>query len=283
MASAPFMDQEQGITFENVGFTYAAPGGGVRALREVSMKVRPGEILAVTGPNGSGKSTLALLANGLIMPTEGRVTVGGADTKDPTTHDHVRAAVGIVFQNPDNQIVGTVVEEDVAFGPENLGVDRSEIRERVDRALEIVGLQGYERREPHLLSGGQKQRLAIAGVLALDPAFLVFDEPTAMLDARGRADVLDLMERLRAGGHGIVHITHDLAHVAHADRLLVLRSGTPAFTGLPVELFDRPGLPESLGLSLPPIIGLAMALRARGVSLPADAATPEAIVGALWD
>jgi len=271
-----------GIRFSDVHYRYPAPGGAVDALRGVSLHVHPGELVAVVGPNGSGKSTLGLLSNGLLAPNMGSVTVDGLDSTDASHTWDVRSSVGVVFQNPDNQIVGTVVEEDVAFGPENLGLPREEIRMRVDRALATVGLTGLERREPHLLSGGQKQRLAIAGVLALDPRYMLFDEPTAMLDPAGRTDVLDLIERLRSDGRGIIHITHHLADIATADRVLVLLSGRAGFLGTPSELLESPGQLAEWGLELPPIMRLTAALRDAGYDLPLSEVRPEMIAGALW-
>lgn len=274
--------QRSGIQLESVRFTYDSANGEIVALSDIDLTIMPGEMTAVVGKNGSGKSTLALLANGLLLPTSGAVSIDGMDTRDPDHTWEVRSRVGIVFQNPDNQIVGTVVEEDVAFGPENLGVPREELRVRVDAALDIVGLTGMERREPHLLSGGQKQRLAIAGVLALDPAYIMFDEPTAMLDPTGRADILALMERLRRDGHGIVHITHHLADISNADRVVVLSQGRIAFTGSPEELLGDHERLEAWGLELPPIARMVAELRRLGVAVPYDADEPSFIAGALW-
>ncbi len=267
------------IRFDGVEFSYG--GASRRALAGISLDIGPGESLAVLGPNGSGKSTLALLANGLFLPSVGSVTVDGMCTGDPAATWEIRSRVGVVFQNPDDQIVGTVVEEDVAFGPENLGVPPAELRRRVDEALARTGLAGLERREPHLLSGGQKQRLAIAGVLAFDPAYLVLDEPTAMLDPRGRADVLSVLDRLRADGRGIVHVTHHLADVASADRVLVLVRGEIAFLGTPEALFERHDILAGFGLSLPPVAELVHQLRCLGLPVPATALCAESIVGAL--
>ncbi len=268
------------IEFAGVTFAYPSPGGDVVALRSVSLSVAPGESVAVLGANGSGKSTLALLANGLRLPREGSVLVDGMDTSDGAHVWDVRIRVGLVLQNPDNQIVATTVEEDVAFGPENLGVEPELIRERVARALETVGLGGLEGREPHHLSGGQRQRLAIAGALALEPAYLVLDEPTAMLDLQGRADVLGVLDTLRERGTGILHITHHLADAARADRVVVLDRGEVALSGTPVEVFAEESL-SSLGLAAPPIGELADALRAAGVPVPAAAYTAESVVEAL--
>jgi len=270
------------IRFESVSYSYPGHLGAVSALRDVTLQIDERELVAVLGANGSGKSTLALLANGLLGPSSGLVDVDGIDTRDEARAFDIRAQVGLVLQNPDNQIVATTVEEDVAFGPENLGMPRDEIRARVDRAIAAVGLEGLERREPHLLSGGQKQRLAIAGVLALDPLYLILDEPASMLDAAGRREFDAVLGRLRAQGRGIVLITHDLAAVAGADRVVVLAEGAVAFDGDLGELLRHPGRLSEWGLSLPPVGVLAEELRSRGVPIPLDAITPLSVAEALW-
>ena len=271
------------LQLERVSYTYRSGHSSVAALRDVSLDVSPGEMVVVLGANGSGKSTLARLANGLLVPDEGAVRVDDLDTADEDTTWEVRTRVGLVFQNPDNQIVGTVVEEDVAFGPENLGVPRAELRERVDASLSVVGLSGYERREPHLLSGGQKQRLAIAGALAMRPTYLVLDEPTSMLDPEGRRDVLAVIEVLRSQGHGILHVTHDLSEAARADRIIVLSAGAVTFSGTPGDLLSVPGRLGDWGLSLPPIGVLAAELRSLGHSVPTAALDSESVVMSLCD
>lgn len=268
------------IELTETSFRY--PGASGPALDGVSLTIESGRTLAILGSNGSGKSTLARLCNALLLPSAGSVTVDGMDTRDETRIWDVRARVGFVQQNPENQIVGTVVEEDVAFGPENLGVPHDELRRRVDEALAAVGLAGLKRREPHLLSEGQKQRLAIAGALALQPSYLVLDEPTAMLDGAGRADVLDALALLRRRGVGVVHITHHLGEVLDADEAVVLDAGRVVFRGAPTSLVSAPGLAFSLGVELPPIIELADELRRRGVVVPATATRAEDIVEALW-
>jgi len=267
------------ISLREVSFTY--PGAARAAIREMSLEILCGETLAVVGPNGSGKSTLALLMNGLLLPEEGSVVVDGFSTADIASIWEVRSRVGVVFQNPDAQIVGTVVEEDVAFGPENLGVPRDELRVRVEMALQSVGLSGLNRREPHLLSGGQKQRLAIAGVLALQPGYIILDEPTAMLDPAGRSGVLEIIARLRDEGAGVVHITHHVSDLATADRVLVLREGRVAFLGKPSELLEEEGLLESFGLTVPPVYEMTSRLRHLGLPVPALAMDADAIVSAL--
>ncbi len=269
------------IEFSDVTYVYPSAERDVAALDGVSFSLAPGEHVAVLGANGSGKSTLVRLANGLIRPTSGLVTIDGDDTRDVGAMWDVRSRVGVVFQNADNQIVATTVEEDVAFGPENLGVPVGEIRRRVDDALAAVGLTGLESREPHQLSGGQKQRLAIAGVLALEPAYLVLDEPTSMLDLQGRADVLAAVEHQRRAGRGILHVTHHLADAAAADRVIGLEAGRIVFEGPPgVVLADEDGL-ESLGVALPPVGRLAAELRSRGVAVPYEAMSAESVAAAL--
>lgn len=258
------------------------PGAERPALDGVSLRVAPGETVAVLGPNGSGKSTLLRLMNALLLPTTGSVLVDDLDTAEEAAVWDIRSRVGFVQQNPDNQIVGTVAEEDVAFGPENLGVPREQLRRRVDDALAVVGLTGFERREPHLLSEGQKQRLAIAGALALEPAYLVLDEPTAMLDGLGRADVLRALGALRERGVGIVHVTHHLEDVLEADRAVVLDRGAIVFEGSPLELAADPIRAENLGVDVPPIVVMAAALRAGGAPVRVDSVRAELIVDALW-
>lgn len=268
------------ISFESVGFRYRSDTP--LALEGVSLHVSPGELVAIVGANGSGKSTLARLCDGLLTPTAGRVLVDGLDTSDPETIWSIRSLVGMVFQDPDDQIVGTVVEEDCAFGPENLGVPSAEIRERVDAALSAVGLEGLQRREPHLLSEGQKQRLAVAGALAMRPRYLVLDEPTAMLDPVGRRSVLEVTEHLaRVEGHGVLVVSHDVAGVARSDRVIGLTRGRVIYDGAPEQLLADPGMMESLGLAPSPAGVLAEALRACGLDVPFTAADAEGVVDAL--
>lgn len=256
------------------------PGAHAPAIDGVSITLGAGEMVGVLGPNGSGKSTLARLCNALIMPTDGSVTVDGMDTREPASVWDIRSRVGFVQQNPDNQIVGTVVEEDVAFGPENLGVPLPELRNRVDEALALTGLSELARREPHLLSEGQKQRLAIAGALAMRPSYLVLDEPTAMLDGQGRHDVAAILGRLRASGVGILYVSHHLQEVLVADRVVVLDGGRAVFEGTPRSLIEARRLPE--GLDLPPVLQLVAALRRHGIEVGPATVDAEAIVEALW-
>lgn len=271
------------IQVRDVTFAYPGAMDGTRALAGVSVELHPGEVLAVAGANGSGKSTLARLCDGLLVPSAGSVLVDGLDTRDETHVWDIRSRVGMVFQDPEDQIVGTIVEEDVAFGPENLGVGSAEIRHRVTDALAAVGLSGFERREPHLLSEGQKHRVAIAGALALRPAYLVLDEPTAMLDPAGRRGVLDLIDRLTSDvGIGVLHVTHDAASLARADRVLVLESGGVAYSGPPDGLLADDGLLSVAGLEAPPMAALVRALRERGLAVPARVFEPERLASVLW-
>jgi len=243
----------------------------VEALEGIDLKVRRGEFLAIIGPNGSGKSTLAKHLNALILPTEGDVIVKGMNTKDPANLWEIRRTAGMVFQNPDNQIVATLVEEDVAFGPENLGLDPEEIRRRVSTAIEAVDMKGYERHPPHALSGGQKQRVAIAGVLAMSPEVIILDEPTAMLDPQGRAEVIRTVKKLNSEkGITVVLITHFMREAAEADRVIVMDSGRIVMEGKPREVFSRVDELRSWGLDVPEVTELARDLRAEGVEIPPD-------------
>lgn len=270
------------LHYTDIHYAYGSGEPGMPALAGVSLEVCAGEHVAVLGANGSGKSTLVRLANGLLWPTTGTVRVDDIDTRDVERAHELRERVGMVFQHPDDQIVATSVEDDVAFGPENLGLARAEIRERVDQALAAVGLTGLERREPHRLSGGQKQRLAIAGALAMRPAYLVLDEPASMLDPAGRAEVLAIVERLRAQGAGILHVTHDLADVMRADRAIVLDCGRVAFEGRIAELLGEGELLAACGLELPEISRLTAALREGGAAIENTVASADELAEALW-
>lgn len=259
------------IIAENLSYTYEnGEGGGTAALSGVSFTIRRGEYVAVLGHNGSGKSTLAKLMNGILIPTGGRLTVCGTEMKagmrDEEIFD-VRRRVGMVFQNPDNQLVATIVEEDVAFGPENLGVPREEIRRRVDDALRTVGMYEYKDSQPHRLSGGQKQRVAIAGVIAMMPECIVFDESTAMLDPRGRAEVMQTIRRLnRECGMTVLHITHYMDEAVKADRVMVINDGKLFADGTPKEVFRDVAALRRVGLDVPQGRELLYALAQHGVS-----------------
>ncbi|HAI86259.1 MAG TPA: energy-coupling factor transporter ATPase [Firmicutes bacterium] len=257
------------IRVENVSYTYDGGGPGeVEALLDVSLEVMGGEFVAVIGHNGSGKSTLAKHMNAIFVPTRGDVFVLGMNTRDESRLWDIRQTVGMVFQNPDNQIVATTVEEDVAFGPENLGVPPGEIRRRVDEALALVDMTGNEKSAPHMLSGGQKQRVAIAGVIAMRPRCIVLDEPTAMLDPVGRSEVLATVRRLASDeGIAVVHITHFMNEAVLADRVVVMEGGRIALRGTPREVFSQPAMLRSLDLDVPQVTELAYALRAAGAPL----------------
>lgn len=252
------------------------------ALRNLELVVRPGEFVVVLGRNGSGKSTLARHLNALLQPTAGRVFVMGLPTDQPELVWTIRQHVGMVFQNPDNQLVGTTVEEDAAFGPENLGLPSSEIAGRVEGALAAVGLSRHGQEAPHRLSGGQKQRVAIAGVLAMQPAAVVLDEPTSMLDPAGREEVLQTIRRLhRTLGLTVIYITHDLRDAVDADRVIVLDAGRVAIDGPPREVFAQGDHLRALGLDAPLAVDLTARLRARGVPLPEGLLTTEDLAEAL--
>lgn len=254
----------------------------VLALDKVNLAIRPGEFVAVIGTNGSGKSTLARHLNALLLPSEGTVKIQGMDTLDETKLWEIRQNVGMVFQNPDNQIVAAVVEEDVAFGPENIGVPPAEIRERVEKALQAVGMTEYRMRAPHLLSGGQKQRVAIAGTLALGSRCIVFDEPTAMLDPQGRQEIVRTVRTLnREKGITVLYITHNMVEAIHANRVVVMKKGKILFQGTPKEVFSRVDELEALGLEAPLAAKVAFELRKTGMKLPQGIITNEDLAQAL--
>ncbi len=254
----------------------------VAALGGVDLIVREGEFLVIIGPNGSGKSTLARHMNGLLLPTEGKVTVAGMDTREESNLWPIRRTVGMVFQNPDNQIVATVVEEDVAFGPENLGIPSPEIRSLVDAAIAQVGMSGFALHAPHLLSGGQKQRVAIAGALAMRPSCLVLDEATAMLDPRGRAEVLGTVHRLnRDEGLTVVHITHFMEEAIEADRVVVMDRGSIVLEGSPAEVFAQDERLSKIGLAVPQVVEVRQRLVRAGYDIPADVLDIDGLARAL--
>ncbi|HIS72552.1 MAG TPA: energy-coupling factor transporter ATPase [Candidatus Scatomorpha pullicola] len=268
------------IKTDNLHFTYQ--GDEKETLHGVNLEIEEGTFVAILGHNGSGKSTLAKLFNGILLPTEGRVLVDGIDTTHEDKLLQVRAAVGLVFQNPDNQIVANVVEDDVAFAPENLGVDPAEIRRRVDAALKTVGMYEYRLHAPHLLSGGQKQRVAIAGVLAMQPKCIVLDEPTAMLDPVGRREVVSTVTRLcREEGITVVLITHHMSECVGADRLVVMSEGNVIADGTPRDVFSQVELLRSEGLSVPTTTELIYDLDAAGWSLPLSALTVDECADAI--
>ena len=262
------------ISFENVTFRYSDNPDPV--IRDMALSIPKGSFTAVLGHNGSGKSTMAKLCNAILTPSEGRVLVKGMDTSDENNLIAVRRIVGMVFQNPDNQIVASVVEDDVAFAPENLGVEPKEIRRRVDDALKRVGMYEFRLHAPHLLSGGQKQRIAIAGVLAMQPEILVLDEPTAMLDPYGRKEVLSTIEELRAEtGMTVLLITHHMDECIHADRVIVISDGEKALDGTPGEVFSQVETMRALGLDVPATTETLWELNKAGWDLPLSALTIE--------
>ncbi|MDR1630686.1 MAG: energy-coupling factor transporter ATPase [Oscillospiraceae bacterium] len=271
------------IEFKNVSFRYDSEDETLLplAVKDVNLTIRQGELVAVLGHNGSGKSTLAKLSNAILLPAEGQVLVNGMDSQDEALEYDIRKTVGVVFQNPDNQIVASIVEEDVAFGPENLGVPPAEIRKRVDDALRAVNMYDYRHHEPHKLSGGQKQRVAIAGIIAMLTACIVFDEPTAMLDPSGRKEVMQTIQKLnREMGKTVVYITHFMDEAVEADRIVVMDDGKILFDGTPREVFARAGELKAVGLDVPVSAELAGLLKADGVELPNDVLTVSEFVSA---
>ena len=254
----------------------------VRAVNEVDLDVREGEFIAVLGRNGSGKSTIAKHLNALLIPTEGTVWIGGMDTREESHLWEIRQTAGMVFQNPDNQIIGTVVEEDVGFGPENMGVPSEEIWKRVEESLNAVGMMAYRKKSPNHLSGGQKQRIAIAGVMAMKPRCIVLDEPTAMLDPNGRKEVIRTVHELnRREGITVVLITHYMEETVDADRILVVDHGTVKMNGTPREIFSRVDELKQLNLAVPQVTELAYELKKKGLDLPDGILTIPELVDAI--
>lgn len=257
------------IEIKNLKHSYIdTDGNEIHALNGISLDIYKGEFIAVIGANGSGKSTLARHLNALLLPTEGKCIVAGMDTADDKNLWNIRQHVGMVFQNPDNQIVAAIVEEDVAFGPENIGVPPAEIRTRVDNALAAVGMTEYAKHAPHLLSGGQKQRVAIAGVLALEPDCIVLDEPTAMLDPRGRIEIVNTVKKLnREKNITVVYITHYMEEAMQADRVIAMEHGVIKMQGKPEEIFTKVKELHALGLETPLAAQAAFDLRQEGIKL----------------
>ena len=274
------------ISVEHLAFTYPGydDGLGVPVFEDLSLTVEEGSFVAILGTNGCGKSTLAKHFNSILLPSGGKVYVCGIDTSLEDRIMAVRRNVGMVFQNPDNQIVANVVEEDVAFGPENLGISSPEIRHRVDKALKQVGMYEYREHAPHLLSGGQKQRIAIAGIIAMAPKCIVLDEPTAMLDPKGRREVIETIGRLNLEkGITVVLITHHMDEAAKAQRVVVLHKGKVAADGTPKEVFSQVELLHDLGLAAPEPVELCWELNKQGFRLPMDQLDPKECAQALFD
>lgn len=274
------------IRTEHLAYSYPGIGdqAGVVVFEDLNLQVEEGTFVAVLGSNGCGKSTLAKHFNAILLPSGGKVWVCGMDTSDEDRLIPIRRKVGMVFQNPDNQIVANVVEEDVAFGPENLGISSAEIRRRVDQALSQVGMSKYAQHAPHLLSGGQKQRIAIAGIIAMQPKCIVLDEPTAMLDPRGRNEVMQTITRLnREKGITVVLITHHMDEAAQAQRVVVMHKGQVAADGTPKEVFSRVELMHRLGLASPETVELCWELNKYGFDLPLDALEETECAQALYN
>ncbi|MBL4936116.1 energy-coupling factor transporter ATPase [Clostridium sp. YIM B02515] len=272
---------ENMVEFRNLTYKYTANEGEQEktAVNDVNLDVKKGEFLVILGRNGSGKSTLAKHVNALLLPSEGKVFVDGLDTSDSNHLWNIRNKAGMVFQNPDNQIVATIVEEDVAFGPENLGIDPLEIRRRVDEALKNVDMYDYRRHAPHLLSGGQKQRIAIAGILAMRPECIIFDEPTAMLDPSGRKEVIKTIKSInKTYGITIILITHFMEEAAEADRIIVMDQGEIIMEGIPRDIFSQVPAMKKIGLDVPQVTELAYELKQSGINIDTNILTIDEMV-----
>ena len=270
------------IEIKDLYFSYENEGENKNprnVINGVNLNIKEGEFVALLGHNGSGKSTLAKLINALFIPKKGQVLVDGFDTKDDKSVWDIRSRAGMVFQNPDNQLVATVVEDDVAFGPENLGIESSEIRKRVDKALESVNMEDFKKNSPHLLSGGQKQRVAIAGILAMSPTYIILDEPTAMLDPSGRKEVMDTVLKLnKEQGKTIILITHYMDEAAMADRLIIMEEGSIILQGKPREVFSHVDEIKKIGLDVPQVTELAFDQKKQGFNIRNDVLTVEELV-----
>lgn len=270
---------ENNIEIKDLSFKYDQAEKYI--LEDINFTIKEGEFVCILGHNGSGKSTLAKLINAQILPSKGDVLVGGMNTKDEDKIWDIREMCGMVFQNPDNQLVATIVEEEVAFGPENLGIAKPELLERVDKALDLVGMSEYRKHSPALLSGGQKQRIAIASVLAMNPKCLVMDEPTAMLDPAGRKDIIDIILKLRDMGSSIVHITHYMEECIYADRLIIVDGGKIVMEGKPASIFSQVELIKALGLDVPEASEIAYLLNKDGYDIGKDILSIDDLVKAL--
>lgn len=268
------------INIKNLSFKYDYEDEDAKEiLKDINLEIKEGEFVALLGHNGSGKSTLAKLINGLLLPGEGDVLVDGMNTKNEEEIWDIRKTAGMVFQNPDNQLVATIVEDEVAFGPENMGIDPAEIRKRVDMALEDVGMSDYKKNAPHLLSGGQKQRVAIAGILAMSPKYIILDEPTAMLDPSGRREVIDTLVKLnKEEKKTIILITHYMEEAAISDRVVVMEDGNMVLSGSPREVFSKVDMIKGLGLDVPQVTELAYELKKDGIEISTEVLNIEEMV-----
>lgn len=268
------------ITIENLIFEYTRGDESqpIKAIDNLNLEIERGSFTAIIGKNGSGKSTLAKNLNGLLLPTEGVIYVDGFDTRDDDSIWNVRQTAGMVFQNPDNQLVSAIVEDDVAFGPENLGIEPAEIRRRVDKALADVNMGQFKKKAPHLLSGGQKQRIAIAGVVAMKPKCIIFDEPTAMLDPKGRSEIMSIIDELHAEGITVILITHFMDEAVRADRVIIMHEGHILLDGTPQEVFEQEELIRSVNLDVPLMVEMGAKLRKAGIDVPKDIITEEKMV-----
>lgn len=267
------------IKVNNVSFEYITDESKLKAIDKLSLEVKKGEFVAIIGHNGSGKSTLSKNLNAILLPSEGNILIDGLDTREESKLWDIRQTAGMVFQNPDNQIVATVVEEDVAFGPENLGIDPIEIRKRVEEALKNVGMYDLRDRQPHLLSGGQKQRVAIAGIIAMKPKCIIFDEATAMLDPSGRKEVMKTIKRLNKEENiTTLHITHFMEEAVEADRVIVMEKGKKLLEGTPREVFSNIEMLRTIGLDVPCMTELSSLLKKDGLDISSDILTVDEMV-----
>ena len=267
------------IEVNNISFEYITEEDSFKAIDDLSLNIKEGEFLAIIGHNGSGKSTLSKNLNAILMPTKGNILIDGMDTREEEKLWDIRQTAGMVFQNPDNQIVATVVEEDVAFGPENLGIKPEEIRRRVDESLKSVGIYELRDRQPHLLSGGQKQRVAIAGIIAMKPKCVIFDEATAMLDPSGRKEVMSTIKRLNKEENiSVIHITHFMEEAVDADRVIVMEKGKKVLEGTPKQVFSKIDMLKKIGLDVPYMTELSKELNKEGLKIESDILTVDEMV-----
>ena len=267
------------VEVNNVSFDYITEEDSFKAIDDLSLSINEGEFLVIIGHNGSGKSTLSKNLNAILMPTEGNILINGMDTREEKNLWDIRQTAGMVFQNPDNQIVATVVEEDVAFGPENLGLEPKEIRKGVNESLKSVGIYELKDRQPHLLSGGQKQRVAIAGIIAMKPKCIIFDEATAMLDPSGRKEVMSTIKRLNTEENiSVIHITHFMEEAVDADRVIVMEKGRKVLEGTPRQVFSEVDMLKNIGLDVPYMTELSKELEKEGLSIGSDILTVDEMV-----